>query len=154
MAHSLFEIDTFVDAPPATVREILAVADNQRKLEHFPGSLQLMQTSSDPSGTTIEHYRISEQRKRGPITIQSTMRVEMSLKPTGEIVFDTYRTPGTHIHTIMWCLKEGQGTRLRDMVEIYAPTLLIQSIHQQAMQRHKRVFENLKQMLKAANAPT
>jgi len=153
MAHSVFEVDTFIEVPPTTVRDFLSSLNNHMQIHPLIIQIQQMETTDRPDGLKVDHYRIRDRMKLGPFTIQFTYRVEMSIKPTGEIVSDAYQSPGIHLQNTTWCMTEGNGTRLRELVEIYAPGLLIQTVHQNGLEAHKKMFAKLKKVLEDAYIP-
>jgi hypothetical protein len=153
MAHSVFEVDTFIEVPPIRVRSFLSTLDNQMQIHPLITQIQQTEITDRPDGLKVNHYRIRDRMKLGPFTIRFTYRVEMIVKPTGEIVSDAYQSPGIHLQNTTWCMAEGSGTRLRELVEIYAPGLLIQTVHQNGLAAHKKMFANLKKILEDTHVP-
>ena len=109
----------------------------------------MVKTTARPDGVKIDHYLISDRMKLGPFTTQFTYRVEMSNRPTGEIISDAYQKPGIHLHNTTLCLSEGNGTRVRERVEISAPGLLIQTVHKEGLAAHQQMFATLKEVLES-----
>ena len=147
MARSAFEIDIFIDAPPARVKDFLKTLHNHMQIHPLIINIQHTGTTKAPDGTAIDHYIIRDRMKQGPFMLTFSYRVEMRINANDEIVFDAYQFPRISLHNVTSCLPEGTGTRLREHVEITAPSLLIKTVHTQAQAAHKEMFERLKSVL-------
>ncbi|GCE03387.1 SRPBCC family protein [Dictyobacter aurantiacus] len=147
MAHSSFEQDIFIHASPEEVKTFLSTLDNHTQIHPLIVNIRHTHTSTAQDGTTIDHYIIRDRMKQGPFLMTFSYRVEMSINAQGTIVYDAHQTPGIYLHNTTQCLAEGDGTRVKERVEITSPGLLAKTVYTQALASHQEMFIKLKQLL-------
>jgi hypothetical protein len=147
MAQSSFEQDIFIQASPITVKTFLSTLDNHKQIHPLIVDIRHTHTSTAPDGTTINHYVIRDRLKQGPFTMTISYRVEMSINAEGTIVYDAHQSPGIYLHNTTQCVPEGNGTRVKERVEITSPGLLAKTVYTQALASHKEMFSDLKKLL-------
>lgn len=147
MAQSSFEHDIFIQASLEKVKAFLSTLDNQAQIHPLIVDIRHTHVSTTPDGTTINHYVIRDRMKQGPFLLTFSYRVEMSIDAQGTIVYDAYQSPGIHLHNTTQCLPEGNGTRVKERVEITSLGLLAKTVYTQALASHKEMFSNLKSVL-------
>ena len=144
MAHSSFTLDTFINAPPETLRDFLATLDNHPKIHPLIIAVQHDSSTTTPDGTPVQYHRITDRMKSGPFTIQFTYRVTNRVGPEGEIIYEAFQCPGIHLYNTTVLHPELSGTRLKENVQIDAPALLMRTVYKGAIQSHQEMFANLK----------
>lgn len=149
MAHSSFTIDTFIQASPDALRRFLAPLDNHTKIHPLIISIQQDGTMTSNDGTILQRYRITDRMKLGPFTIQFTYRVTNRLGPSGEIIYEAFQSPRIHLYNTTFLQPEGDGTRLREDVQIDAPAILLQTVYKGAIQSHQEMFARLKTLFES-----
>jgi hypothetical protein len=147
MAQSSFEQDIFIQTSPITVKTFLSTLDNHTQIHPLIVDIRHTHTSTAPDGTTINHYVIRDRMKQGPFMMTISYRVEMSINVEGTIVFDAHQFPGVYLHNTTQCVSEGNGTRVKERVEITSPGLLAKTVYTQALASHKEMFSALKKLL-------
>ncbi len=148
MAHTTFEQDIFIAAPPEIVRAQLAkLMTDVKEMHPFVIATQHVKTTTAPDGTPVQHYLVRDRMKLGLWTIAFTYRVDMTISADGKLTSNAYQSPGIHLYNITWCELEGQGTRIREYIEITAPRLLMKLTYKGAATAHKELFANLKERI-------
>jgi len=154
MARTTFEQDMFISAPCERVRTHVATLMTRiEELHPFVIAAQHVKTTTAPDGSAIEHYRVRDRMKLGPFSITFTYRVEMSVSAEGRLVSNAYQSPGIHLFNTTWCEPEGQGTRVREHIEITAPRLLMNITYNGAASAHQELFKKLKARIEQENLP-
>ena len=92
--------------------------------------------------------------KLGSFPIAFTYRVDMTVTTDGKILSNAYQSPGIHLSNTTWCEPAGNGTRLREHLEITAPLLLMKVTSHGAASSHKAMFEKFKQLAEQEQAST
>lgn len=154
MAHAILEQGIFIAASPTIVRDLLAKLNNLAEMHPFIIKTQLIKTEIAPDGTQVEYYRVRDRMKLGPFTIQFTYRANTSINAIGDFVSDAYQSPGIHLHNITTCQPEGNGSRVKERIEITAPRLLMNVTYNGAQSSHKEMLENLKRTAEATQKGT
>jgi hypothetical protein len=152
MAHASFEQSIFIAVPPSVVHRFLSTLHEHPKIHPLIIRIDQAEPTPGPDGRPIDHYRVRDRMKLGPMMIQFTYRVDMSVTNANEIVSDAYQSPRIHLHNVTTCQAEGNGTRLHEHVDITAPALLMKTVHQQGSQSHQEMFANLKRLLETGEA--
>jgi hypothetical protein len=147
MVQRAFEQDIFIAAAPAVVRDFLAVLHNHPKIHPLIIGVRHTSTTTMPDGMQEDHYLIRDQLRQGPFTYKITYRVTIRVNAVGEIISDAYQFPRIHLRNTTSLLAEGNGTRLKERIEITSPRLLAGIVYQQALQSHMKMLENLKRVL-------
>ena len=145
MAHSSFTLDTFIQAPPEALRIFLASLDNHPKIHPLIISVQHASPIMSADGTELlQCYRITDRMKIGPFTIHFTYRVTNRVGQTGEIIYEAFQSPRIHLYNTTFLLPERNGTRLKEDVQIDAPSILMKTVYKGAIQSHQEMFARLK----------
>ena len=147
MPQTSFEQDIFISTSPEKVKNFLTTLSNHRQIHPLIVNIQHTATTTATDGSEVNHYKIRDRMKQGPLMFSFTYDVEMSINAQGEIVFDAHQSPGIHLHNITRCHPEGAGTRVIERVEITAPSLLIKTVYKQGLASHQEMFVNLKKLL-------
>jgi len=154
MAQSSFEQDIFIHTSPEQVKTFLSTLDNHTQIHPLIVNIKYTRTSTAPDGTTINHYVIRDRVKQGPFHMTISYRVEMSINAQGTIIYDAYQSPGIYLHNTTQCVSEGNGTRVRERVEITSPGLLAKTVYTQALASHQEMFSKLKKLLEEKYSST
>ena len=147
MANTAFEQDIFIAVQPEVVRDFLSTLHNHPKIHPLIIDVRHTNTTTAPDGTQVNHYLIRDQLRQGPFTYKITYRVTMNVNDAGAIISDAYQFPRIYLHNETHFLPQGNGTRVKERVEIRAPRLLIGIVYQQAILSHRKMLENLKSVL-------
>jgi|SRR5579883_660975 hypothetical protein len=154
MAQTTFDQDIFIAAPLERVRtHLTALMTRIEEIHPLVIATQHVKTTTAPDGSAIEHYRVRDRMKLGPFSITFTYRVEMSASPEGRLVSHAYQSPGIHLYNTTWCEPEGNGTRVREHIEITAPRLLMNITYNGAATAHQELFAKLKARLEQEHPP-
>ncbi len=144
MAHSSFTLDTFINVPTETLRGFLATLDNHPKIHPLIISVQPDSPVTTAEGVLLKRYRITDRMKLGPFKIQFTYRVINRVGSAGEIIYEAFQSPSIHLYNTTFLQPEGNGTRLKEDVQIDAPALLMKTVYKGAIQSHQEMFARLK----------
>ncbi len=146
MAHTVLEQDIFIAASPEIVREQLThLMTNLKDLHPFVIAVQPVKTTTASDGRPVQHYRVRDRIKLGPRIIEFTYRANITISVQGTLVSNAYQVPGIHLYNITWAEAEGEGTRLRERIEITAPRLLMKITAQGAATAHHEMLAKLKE---------
>jgi hypothetical protein len=149
MVYAAFEQDVYIAAPPETVRSFLAETTNLSEIHPYIVDVQHINRRQAPDGARIDYYRIRDCIKLGPLTICFTYRASASVSAAGELISDAYHSPGIHLHNVTTCREEGSGSRVKERIEITAPSLFMKTTYERAFISHAEMIANLKQVLEA-----
>lgn len=149
MVYAAFEQDVFIAAPPETVRGFLAKTTNLSEIHPYIVQIQHLNRTQAPDGVSVDYYRIRDCLKLGPLTLCITYRASASVNAAGELISDAYYSPGIHLHNVTICQEEGDGSRVKERIEIKAPSLLMKTTYERAFFSHAEMIANLKHMLEA-----
>src|SRR5258708_19258009 len=149
MSQAVFEVDTFINVPPAFVLNFVSTLHNHKKIHALNIDIQLGKKTVRPDGINVDHWRITDRMKLGLFTIKFTYRVDMSTLPNGEVISDAYQSLNVHLHNVTQCLPEGTGTRLKEHVEVFAPAMLMKTTYENGFDAHKKMFANIKTLLES-----
>ena len=145
MAHTIFEQDMFIAAPPEIVQAQLArLMTDIKEMHPFVIATQHVKTTTSPDGMPVQHYRVRDRMKLGFWKIEFTYRVDMTVSANGKLTSNAYQSPGIHLYNMTWCEPERQGTRVREYIEITAPLLLMNPTYKGAVSAHKELFVKFK----------
>ncbi len=154
MAQTIFDQDIFIAAPIEVVRaRVTKLMTSIEEIHPFVIATRHVKTTLAPDGSAIEHYLVRDRMKLGPFPIAFTYRVDMAASPEGRLVSNAYQAPGIHLYNITWCEPAGNGTRVREHIEITAPRLLMKTTYNGAATAHKELFEKLKEQIERGNIP-
>jgi hypothetical protein len=155
MARTTFDQDIFVAASPAIVHERLTkLMTTITEMHPLVIWARHVQTTTAPDGTPVEHYLVRDQMKLGPFPIAFTYRVDMTVSTDGKIISNAYQSPGIHLYNTTWCEAAGNGTHIREHIEITAPRLLMDVTYHGAVSSHKEMLEKFKQLAEQEQAST
>jgi hypothetical protein len=155
MARTTFDQDIFVAAPPTITRERLAkLMTTITEMHPFVVWAQHVQTTTSPDGTPVDHYLVRDHMKLGPFPIAFTYKVDTTVNPDGTIISNAYQSPGIHLHNTTWCEPAGNGTRIREHIEITAPCPLMKVTYNGAASSHKEMFAKFKQLAEQGQTST
>jgi hypothetical protein len=147
MSQTSFEQDIFINAIPEKVNAFLSTLENHIQIHPFIVSIRHIQTQTASDGSSVKHYVIRDRMKQGPFTITFSYQVETSTISQGVVVSDAHQFPAIYLHNTTMCIPEGDGTRVKERVEITAPYLMINTVYTQALASHKDMFKKLKTIL-------
>jgi hypothetical protein len=149
MAHLSFTLDTFIQASPATMRQFLVTLDNHPKIHPLIISVRHDGLTTTADGTELARYRITDCMKLGPFNIQFTYRVTNRIGQAGEIIYEAFQSPRIHLYNTTFLQPEGSGTRLKEDVQIDAPSILMPTVYKGAIQSHQEMFARLKALFES-----
>ncbi len=149
MAHAAFEQTIFIDASPDLAQDFLASMKNHPKIHPLIVSITPLAPTTDPDGTTVQHYRIRDRMRLGPFRIAFNYPATTRLGGPGELKLEALQFPRIRLRNITRFVAEGAGTRVSEDVQIEAPRLLMGTVLREARQSHQQMLANLKKQLEA-----
>lgn len=145
MAHSTFKQDIFIAAPHEIVqKQVALLMTNITETQPFVIWSRHLQTTIAEDGARVDHYRVRDRMKWGPFTIAFTYKVDMRATAEGKLISHAHQPPGVHLYNQTWCEPDGDGTRVREHIEITAPRFLMKMTCKAIATAHAELFENLK----------
>ncbi|GHO46839.1 SRPBCC family protein [Ktedonospora formicarum] len=147
MAHASFDLETFIGVPPEKVTSFLSTLSNHTQIHPLIVKITHMKSTVAADGSHVNHYKITDRMKQGPFMTTFTYSVEMSINAKGQIVYDAHQSPGIFLHNVTTCIPEGNGTLVKERVEITAPGLLVKTVYKQGYASHQEMFTKLKALL-------
>jgi len=151
MARTAFSQDILIAAPPQKVRSFFARMENLPLIHPLILNVQYVKTTRTEDQVPIQHYRVRDRMRLGPLLLTFTYRVQMLENAEGDLVFETFQSPRIYLFNTTRFLPHPSGTRVTEQVDIDAPRLLLQVVRDQGKQAHWQMLANMKRVLETGN---
>lgn len=152
MAEAAFEQTVWIAAPAETVTRALGGFRDHGAIHPFIVRVRRLDSLAAPDGGPLDRYSITDRVPLGPFRLPATYLATIWRSADDTLTSDAYQFPRVHLHNVTRCREEGQGTRVEEVVTIYAPSLLSGYVRRQAFAAHKAMLANLKQHLERQTA--
>ena len=146
MTEQIFTTEIYINAQPARVLDFLEDLADHDKIHPLIISVEELEVAEEQ----FRRYRITDRVPMGPFKITAVYEADIWRTDDGELKSIARQSPGVVLHNTTTATPQADGTLLREVVSVKAPSLLKKFVFRQAQDAHQKMFERVKEYLEEA----
>jgi carbon monoxide dehydrogenase subunit G len=143
MSDLNFTTEIYINAVPERVLDFLEDLSDHDKIHPLIVSVEELDVPEEQ----FRRYRITDRVPMGPFKVKAVYEADIWRTDAGNLKSIARQSPGVVLHNTTTATAQANGTLLREVVSVKAPSLLQKFVFRQAKESHQKMFERVKAYL-------